>query len=363
MIRIVTVYTTERRGTEATEMGVIRWFSISSALARLGYDVTIATAEFKWRFRQPTIEMGPRLRRAPLSRIRWNEYDVVKTLFHRGFRTLHDAGGSDHPFVIAKLGSVVGPSDREGIYFNGRQREEMFRIQTEIARRARYITVLTTEAAALWSDCHGRSESLLLVPGGTEREVPAIGPDPYPASTRKRCLFAGTFYSSHPHSQPGAHRTMVEKLNLLGRLLVDRGMDLFVLGVGDATTLDPQFARYLGAVPYDRSWDYLRHADVGVVIASGPFLHNNESTKIYHYLRAGIPVVSESGFPNDAVVTESGLGRVVCNGDLRALADAIADATVRAWDVERGVRYALERHTWDHRVQVYDRALRAHFGA
>jgi len=57
----------------------------------------------------------------------------------------------------------------------------------------------------------------------------------------------------------------------------------------------------MGAVSYERSWDYLHHADVGVLVAAGPFMHNNESTKIYHYLRVGLPVVSEAGFPNDPV--------------------------------------------------------------
>ncbi|HUF28149.1 MAG TPA: hypothetical protein VMM18_14330 [Gemmatimonadaceae bacterium] len=363
MIRIVTVYTTARRGAELVDMAAIRWFSISGALARLGYDVSIATAEFKWRLRQPTIEMGPGLRRVPLSRVRWRDYDVVKTLFHRGFRTLTRAGGADHPFIIAKLGSVVASRDTEGIPFYGRQRRESFAIQSEIARRARYVTVLTRAAAELWTEHHGRRESLLLVPGATEREIPTRGPDPYPETGPVRCLFAGNFYSTHPHSQPEAHRSLVAKLNELGRLLADRGGRLYVLGPGEASSLDPRHVSHLGVVSYDGSWDYLRYASVGVVVHPGPFLHNNESTKIYHYLRAGIPVVCESGFPNDAVVTESGLGTLVPSGDLAALADAAAAAASQRWDVDRGVRYVLERHTWDQRALEYDRVLRQHFGA
>ncbi len=46
-------------------------------------------------------------------------------------------------------------------------------------------------------------------------------------------------------------------------------------------------------------------------------MHNNESTKIYHYLRARLPVVSESGFPTDHVVRESRCGVVVKSGDTR----------------------------------------------
>jgi hypothetical protein len=122
---------------------------------------------------------------------------------------------------------------------------------------------------------------------------------------------------------------------------------------------------YLGVVPYDRSWDHLRFADVGVVVSAGPFMHNNESTKIYHYLRAGLPVVTESGFPNENVAIESGLGRVVAAGDQRAMADEVCRLAAECGPDDRAgaIRYILAHHTWDRRAAVYDAVLRRHFGA
>ena len=87
-------------------------------------------------------------------------------------------------------------------------------------------------------------------------------------------------------------------------------------GPGDASRLDARFVTNLGSCLYEESWNYLQHAAVGVVVSAGPFMHNNESTKIYHYLRVGLPVVSEEGFPNDYVVRESGLGSVVPSDDM-----------------------------------------------
>jgi glycosyltransferase involved in cell wall biosynthesis len=358
MPRIVTVYSAERSANRLTEMANIRWHRMSVALARRGYDVDLATAEHKWRLRQPTVQMEERLRRVPLSRVRWADYDVVKTLFHAGFETLERYGGSGHPFIISKLGSVVGPRDLDGIYFYGTQRERLFATQERIAGTSRFVTVLSGPARALWQQCFHPANNVLLVPGAVDREIPARGPDPYPAGTL-RVLFAGNFYSLSRGSQPDAHRALAARLNELGRLLAERNARLYVLGPGEATSLDSRWVAYLGTAEYQAAWNYLQHADVGVVVAAGSFNHNNESTKMYHYLRVGLPVVSEAGFPNDDVVRTSGLGLVVPSGDMQLLAEAVVEAASRSWDRAFGVRFILEHHTWDARAELYDRVIRA----
>src|SRR5262249_40408686 len=137
---------------------------------------------------------------------------------------------------------------------------------------------------------------------------------------------------------------------------------LYMLGVGDITALDREYVTYLGAVEYERSWDYFLHAHVGVVVSAGPFSHNNESSKVYHYIRAGLPVVSEAGFPNDHVVSESGLGFTVESNDVEAMALMVEEAAHRAWDRERAVRYIVENHSWKRRVETYQDLFRRHFG-
>jgi hypothetical protein len=352
--RIVTVYVGDRRPFVPADMSYIRWGAMSAALARSGHEVDVATAEPGVRRFLP-IRMAPRLRRVPLSGVRWERYDVVKTEFHAGFETLERHGGAEHPRIVSNLGSVVGPVDADGVYFTGARRAALFAVQERIAARSRWVTVLTAPSLARWRADFGEAGAAFLVPGAADDVVPAPGPDPYPADGTIRCLFAGNVYD--PVSQAEAHATLVAKIDALGRLLAARGARLWTMGTGDTRALDRRTVSVLGPVPYERSWDRLHHSDVGLVLALGPHPNENESTKIYHYLRVGLPTVCEAGFPNQDLVREVGLGHVVPNGDLDALADAVV-ATARAtWDRTRAIETILARHTWMHRARLYDAVL------
>ena len=370
MVRIVTVYEGTCRPFEPSDMSYVRWLKMSEALAALGHEVDIATREpgsaaravggrvarvLGVEARRDVVAMAPRLRRVPLDRVRWRDYDVVKTLFHIGFETLERHGGAEHPCIVSKLGSVVDSADRPGIYFYGARRRALFAVQARIAERSRAVTVLTEPSRARWQGCFATPGTPLLVPGGVDAELPGADADPY-AVGRPRCLFAGNVYD--PVSQPEAHAVLVGKLNALGRRLAIHGIRLCFMGPGERGALDRTAVEDLGVVPYARSWPYLRHADVGLVLALGPVPNENESTKIYHYLRAGLPTVCESGFPNEGLVEEAGLGRVVANGDVAGLADAVVAAVGASWDRAAAVDLVLKRHTWRHRAAVYDAWLR-----
>jgi hypothetical protein len=169
-------------------------------------------------------------------------------------------------------------------------------------------------------------------------------------------LFSGNVYNGD--TQPEANQVLIQKLNRLGQLLHERNARLFMMGTGDVGGLDQGHVTYLGPIPYQETWDYFHHADAGIVLALGSFLHNNESTKIYSYLRAGLPIVSEAGFPNDHVVQESGLGFVVRNGDMDLMASRAIEATTMAWDRGAALDYLLGHHTWDKRAALYEPILR-----
>jgi glycosyltransferase involved in cell wall biosynthesis len=356
MARIVTVYEDGRRKFVPTDMSYIRWYKISQALAMRGHRVDIATHEPGLLGRWRAVRMGPRLRRLPLSRVRWERYDVVKTLFHIGFETLERHGGADHPFIISKLGSVVDCEDRDGVYFYGARRRHLFAVQERIAARSRFVTVLTEASRDRWRRCFGTAGTTLLVPGAVDDCIPAPCRDPFGAARGARCIFAGHIYDGT--SQPEAHATLIAKLNELGRLLAGRGIRLYLMGPGDTSRIDASRVTCIGPVPYDLSWDYLRHASVGLVLALGPHPNDNESTKIYHYLRVGLPTVCEAGFPNEDLVIRAGLGRVVANGDMPALADAIETSERTSWDRARAIEFVLADHTWTHRARIYDELIR-----
>lgn len=359
MARIVTVYNNWKKPFVLIEMGYIRWLKVSQALARLGHQVDMATNETAWDETQgrdaQVIHLTPNLRRIPLASVQWSEYDVVKTLFHAGFDTLEAYGGTHHPFIISKLGSVVGPVDMPGIYFHGTVRERLYATQRKISQTSRYVTLLSKPAKALWETCFGRQENILLVPGAVDSVVPPPSRDPFPQNGHRRCIFAGNIYFAH--AQPEANVVLVDKLNRLGKLLKRRDIRLYMLGTGDVSKLDRDCVSYVGAVPYEQTWDYLHYAHVGIVVSAGTYMHNNESTKIYHYLRVGLPIVSEAGFPNDSVIEESQLGFVVENGNLEVMAEKIVEAAGKNWEREQAIRYILDHHTWEKRVEAYDRLI------
>jgi hypothetical protein len=361
MAKIVTVYERRRRAFVLAEMSYIRWLKISEALAKLGHEVNIATNEpANWfRSQRHFIPVSRGLTRVPIRFVSWDDYDVVKTLFHSGFESLEFFRGMDHPFIISKLGSVVGPSDASGIPFFGKVRQDLFSIQEKIYHASRYVAVLSNPAKELWESCFTPKSNLLVVPGAADAQIPEKGMDPYPHDSLKRCLFAGNVYIRQ--TQPEANQVLIQKLNTLGQLLLRRGVRLYMIGTGDIRKLDSNYVRFLGEIPYDQTWNYFHHADTGVVVNPGTFLHNNESTKIYHYLRAGLPVVGEKGFPNDFVIAESRLGYISENGNLTQMADLV-EQTVRKkdWDRDYAKNYILENHTWNQRAAIYDSLIRKH---
>ena len=368
MAKIVTVYIESPREHDKqngslipTDMSYIRWYKISEALAGLGHQVHMAIPDFINRSSGKYHSSRQMLKRVNLSDIDWNYYDVVKTLFNTGFDTLESYGGIGHPFIISKLGSVVGPEDMEGIYFYGKKRERLFSTQKKINQYSKYITVLSKSAQKLWTSCFGPKDNILIVPGGVDRYIPPPKEDPYPPDMGIRSIFAGHVYTQD--SQPEANRAIIGKLNKLGQLLLEIDIKLCMIGSGDVRGLNQRYVTYLGIIPYEKTWDFFHFAQAGVVVSAGQFMHNNESSKIYHYLRAGLPVVSESGFPNDYVVTESKLGFIVENGNLEMMARKIAEAANRQnWDREHAINYILDNHTWDKRVEIYDKIIKEHCG-
>lgn len=364
MARIAVVYNAWRKPLTLIDMAYIRWIKIAEALARCGHEVDILTNEphwLKWWQRKKPVPMAENLQRKPIAKAKWSDYDVVKTLFTVGFETLEKYRGEHHPFIISKLGSVVGPEDMDGIYFYGKVREDFYACQERITIHSKYITLLTEKAQELWIDCHGAGEKLLLVPGGVDQFIPPPGQNPFPNRKEKVCIFAGNVYNQH--SQPEANAVLVGKLNQLGKLLANHGIRLYMIGPGDVSRLDTRYVTYQGIIPYEASWDYFYHADVGIVVSAGEFMHNNESTKIYHYLRAGLPYVSEAGFPNDYLARESNLGFVVPSGNMAWMANKIVEAAGQEWNRQQAIDYVLNHHTWDKRAEIYDRLIQANLGS
>src|ERR1039458_8674287 len=120
-LRIACVYLRDRcPNFSPSTMAEIRFFRMADALARRGHEVDIVLNR-----REGPQMLATRLREIPFKFVRWEHYHVVKTFFHRGFDSLVAEGGGDHPFIISKLGSVVGREETEGVHFHGSDRKSV----------------------------------------------------------------------------------------------------------------------------------------------------------------------------------------------------------------------------------------------
>lgn len=350
-LRIATVYRRDFfQSFIPCDMATTRWLRISENLAARGFKVDMIVNT-----NAGLVQRTRNLRFVPYSKVDWNRYDIIKTLFHKGFESLQREGKDDHPFIISKLGSVVGNNDGvEGVHFFGRERDELYETQKKINQKSRYVTLLTDPSRCLWEAEFGKKMNLLLVPTGVDREIPPPGRNPYGAVKEKIALYIGNLYEN---AQKDINLLWQTKLNVLGTLLKKKGIKLCLVGPGDVGQINPNAVTYLGPIDNSRIWHYQYFADVGITLAQGKIQHN-ESSKIYYYLRTGLPVVSEAPIPNNHLIKEANLGFIAGYGNSHMMADMIENAVHANWQKEGAIRYMLENHTWHRRVKVYEKLIR-----
>lgn len=358
-IKIATVYARDPISRLKTyTMDVIRWFKISEALAGKGFNVDIIINHG-----QTVRRITPQLRYVPYSKVNWNKYDVIKTLFHEGFESLISEGGGNHPFVISKLGSIVGGKKVSGVHFYGNTRKKLYATQKEINSKSKYITILTEASKNLWENEFGKKNNILLVPTGVDSKIPPPMSNPYKKFKEKIVLFTGNIYGNGPFggvAQENINRKWQYRLNAIGKLLKRKEIRLCFLGVGDTNLLNPKYVTYMGCVENNKIWDYHYYADVGLVLAEGERQHN-EKSKIYYYLRAGLPVVSEAPVPNNNLIKEARLGLIATYCNNRMLVDLIEEAIHKKWDKNGAINYIVKNHTWDKRAEIYVKTIYKEF--
>jgi hypothetical protein len=350
-LRIATVYKRDDFSRFApAKMSTIRWLRMSEGLAALGHRVDMIMNGNGLGH-----SATPNLRSIAFADVDWNSYDVIKTLFHSGFESLSEEGGGNHPFIISKLGSVVGKHDTDGVYFFNHEREHLYRIQEQIRERSRYVTLLTAASRRLWESLFGNADNLLHVPTGVDREVPAANDNPYKQFREPIAVYAGNIYGA---TQPEMNMLWSDRLNRLGSLLRKKGIRLCFVGTGHVDRLDRSAVTVMNEVDNREVWDYKHFASVGLVLAQGQTQHN-ESSKLYYYLRAGLPVVSEAPVPNNFLIHATGMGHIADYDDDQTIVEMVESAVDREWPRQEGIEYVVTHHSWDQRVATYDEVIRA----
>jgi glycosyltransferase involved in cell wall biosynthesis len=329
----------------------LRFRKIAEELANLGFAV-----DFIVNHNDEVIPLDNNMRFVSYKSAQWEAYDIIKTTTHKGFEFLSKIGADDHPFIISKLGSVVGSHDEiPGVYFFKKNRQQLYETQKKISQKSRYVTLLTQQSKELWRKEHRGDNSILLVPTGTDLKIPLPNKNPYSKFSEKIAVYIGNIYSKDVQKE--VNLIWQNRLNTLGRKLKKRGIRLCLVGKGAADEIDHHVVTHLGAVRYEDVFDYHYFADVGIVLAQGEIQHN-ESSKIYYYLRTGLPMVSEKPVPNNNLIREANLGFVVPYNDHHAMVERIEEAVYEKWDRAGAVDYILKNHTWTQRVQKYYRIIR-----
>jgi hypothetical protein len=272
-----------------------------------------------------------------------DRYDLVKTCYHYSIKLLRAHRGP----VVSRIVRVV---DRVLPERDEAFRWELLRCQEMIRDRAATVVLNNEENRARWRGFYGEHPPIVLVPTGCQREIPSSGGNPYEPSERA-ILFLGSL----------AAPRMVRMLNETARRLHGTarvhlvGLNKACLYGGDESCrLDAHIVDH-GEVPEERIWDYVRHASVGIALATGPHAFDNDVSKILNYLRGGLPVLSEAPIINNALVLQTGFGRIFRYDDssdlvanaLRLLNNLMPDKT------ESVMRFMAQEHSWDRRVETY----------
>jgi len=321
-------------------MDVIRWTSLAKALAEAGCMVDMITV-----LGQDTWQLSPRLRVIPIRKAHWEHYDCIKACYQQTIQYI-----PPHDCIVARLARVVG-SDASSR--DTRHIDELLRGQEEIGQRAHIILVNDEENRKRWIRFYGTSQQVHLLPTGCPDVIPRMTASPFEGDLRI-AIFMGTI----------SNRRIVVMLNKIGRLLQKEGWRLVVIGTNKTAyycsrhyDVDHRACIVLPAVPLDLSWQYLQHADVGLAVAPGPFVFENETSKLYYYLRAGLPVACEERISNADLVRRMAWGSIFSYGHAQAATKAILKLGRRRFCKQSRtamIRRLIRHHSWSARARTLE---------
>lgn len=319
-----------------TGIDLVRLRAVSSGLLRYGLDVEILAP-----VREKSVKLGA-VPVYPLSVLREaGRYDVVKTCYHFSIRLIGDYRGP----VVSRIVRVVDERLPER---DGRQRKELLECQELIFRRASRLVLNNRENEKRWHSFYGAYPPVTLLPTGCSREIPPVRSNPF-GSAGNVMLFLGSI----------AAPRMVRLLNEAARRLRGR-CKVHVVGAnktklyggGDQDLLSPEIVQH-GEIPEGETWDFVRCAHIGLALAAGPDAFDNDLSKIYSYLRGGLPVLSEEHVANNGLVLESGFGTVFRYDDPESLVSKAVELLERPPIHKRRstMEWMALEHSWERRVE------------
>lgn len=277
-----------------------------------------------------------------------SQYDLVKTSYHPSIMLVDDHQGP----VVARIVRVVDQNlpERDEPF-----REYLLRCQHLIRTRADAIVLNNVENAIRWRRLYGAEPPISLVPTGCPAELPKSRGNPY-RNGEKAVLFLGSL----------AAPRMVQMINEASRMLEGLaavhlvGLNKACMYGGDPEcSLDRRIINH-GEVCEQDVWDFVRHASIGLALATGPLAFDNDVSKILNYLRGGLPVLSEEPIVNNALVREMEFGEIFPYGEVDNLVQMAIGLLEHPPNEKKEavMQYMAAEHSWDRRVDTYVQLFR-----
>lgn len=271
-------------------------------------------------------------------------YDVVKTSYHDSIMLVEDFAGP----IVSRIVRVVDerlPKRDEQV------REKLLHCQSLIRSRSAALVLNNEENRKRWHEMYGDALPTRIIPTGCPAVLPDAGGNPYPPGPPP-ILFLGSL----------AAPRMVHMLNAVARQLRGSatvhlvGRNKARMYGGDRDCMLDQLIVDHGEKVEDEVWPYIMHAAVGLALATGIDPFDNDVSKIFNYLRGGLPVVSEHPIVNNWLVEQTGMGRVFGHGmitELVASVHSLLDCPPELKTRMAAMRFMAEHHSWDRRVESY----------
>ncbi|MFH1115673.1 MAG: hypothetical protein V1792_17325, partial [Pseudomonadota bacterium] len=231
-------------------------------------------------------------------------YDLVKTSYHDSILLL---GSYDGP-VVSRIVRVV---DERLPQRDDASRKRLLECQELIQSRASALALNNEENRTRWQERYGNRLPIFLIPTGCPAVIPETPENPFEGEL-PAVLFLGSL----------AAPRMATMLNGVARRLegtarvhfIGRNKTGLYGGAGECR-LDPVIEAH-GELAEEDVWAYIRHAAVGLALATGPYAFDNDVSKILNYLRGGLPVLSEEPIVNNGLIAQTGYGQTFKHGDL-----------------------------------------------
>lgn len=275
-------------------------------------------------------------------------YDLVKTCYHDSISLVPPSQKN----IVSRIVRVVDNLLPERDF---RFRFRLLECQEMIRDRACAVIFNNEENRSRWKSLYGGSALTELVPTGCPSLTPAHGNPPY-QTNKKILLFLGSIAATR----------MVRVMNELAERVSDDaeihlvGLNkTFLYGGGSESKLSPLIVDH-GEKTERETWDYIYNAHVGLAFATGPLPFDNDLSKIYSYLRAGLPVLSEKPVLNNKLVEELRYGATFEYDDIEGLVSncrrILANPPLERRELV--MRIMISNHSWDERVSRYVRLFK-----